>query len=61
MNFQGRERSHADEKRLVAEKLLSLPAGKGSQHPHFDTETREEEKFQPLCFGPSYFPAQRGL
>lgn len=28
--------------------------------PHY-TETHEEEKFQPLCFGPSYFPAQRGL
>jgi 1,2-dihydroxy-3-keto-5-methylthiopentene dioxygenase len=28
--------------------------------PHY-TETREEEKFQPLCFGPGYFPAPRGL
>ena len=28
--------------------------------PHY-TETGEETKFQPLCFGPSYIPAQRSL
>jgi len=28
--------------------------------PHY-TETGEETKFQPLCFGPSYIPVQRSL
>jgi len=28
--------------------------------PHY-TETGEEAKFQPLCFGPSFIPAQGGL
>lgn len=28
--------------------------------PHY-TETGEETKFQPLCFGPSYIPAHGGL
>ena len=28
--------------------------------PHY-TETGEETKFQPLCFGPSYIPMQRTL
>ena len=28
--------------------------------PHY-TETGEETKFQPLCFGPSYLPAQGTL
>jgi len=28
--------------------------------PHY-TETGEETKFQPLCFGPSYLPMQRTL
>jgi 1,2-dihydroxy-3-keto-5-methylthiopentene dioxygenase len=28
--------------------------------PHY-TETGEETKFQPLCFGPSYIPAHRTL
>ena len=45
------------EKRIRAIRLFQDPSG---WTPHY-TETGEETKFQPLCFGPAYIPAHGTL